>query len=131
MNSFNHYAYGAVAEWMYGGMCGIRPDEDAPGFARFVLHPTPDVWQHRINRAGAAYRSVHGTIESSWQWQDGVYEYRFLIPEGTCAKVSLLGGSSMELNGKATSPQALGACVEDGRLVFSLEAGSYQIRISE
>ena len=43
MNSFNHYAYGAVAEWFYSGMCGIKPDTEAPGWEHFFLAPTPDM----------------------------------------------------------------------------------------
>ena len=41
MNSINHYAYGAVAEWMYGVMCGIRPDENATGFENIIIAPSP------------------------------------------------------------------------------------------
>ena len=42
MNSFNHYAYGAIQEWMYRHMAGIETTEDAPGFAHPILQPKPD-----------------------------------------------------------------------------------------
>ena len=41
MNSFNHYSYGAVLEWMYEYMAGIRSSEENPGFKEIVLQPTP------------------------------------------------------------------------------------------
>ena len=63
MNSFNHYAYGAVADWLYSVAGGIRPDENAPGFARAVIAPVPSP---RIQGFEAEYRSVHGPILSKW-----------------------------------------------------------------
>ena len=63
MNSFNHYAYGAVADWLYSVAGGIRPDESAPGFARAVIAPVPSP---RIQGFEAEYRSVHGPILSKW-----------------------------------------------------------------
>ncbi len=63
MNSFNHYAYGAVADWLYAVAGGIRPDEDAPGFERVVIAPVPS---GRIQGFEAEYRSVRGTILSRW-----------------------------------------------------------------
>ena len=42
MNSMNHYAYGAIVEWMYRYMCGINPVEASPGFKRAMLRPIPD-----------------------------------------------------------------------------------------
>ncbi len=124
MNSFNHYAYGAVAEWFYSGMCGICPDVQYPGFARFTLRPTPDVRGRRITQASATYRSVRGTIESSWKLTDGACEYDFVIPAGTCARVSLLCGTQLTVNG-----QPVCAARDGDRLVFPLQAGTYHVRV--
>ena len=79
MNSFNHYAYGAVADWLYSVAGGIRPDEGAPGFARAVIAPIPS---SRIQSFEAEYRSAHGPILSKWtNTQDGVrYEITTPVP---------------------------------------------------
>ncbi len=134
MNSFNHYAYGAVAEWLYAGMCGICPDEKHPGFERFILKPTPDLrtfipdGQTRINSAKATFRSLKGRIESAWACVNGAYEYDFVIPAGTQASVSLLAGDYLEFNGLKMTEKDLHAVREDGRLIFTLNPGSYHIR---
>lgn len=90
MNSFNHYAYGSVVEWMYAYMCGIRPG--APGFDRILFAPRVDrrsddllskTGQKRIEYATASTETPHGTVTSSWKLRDdGSYEYRFSLPEG-------------------------------------------------
>ena len=54
MNSFNHYAYGAVAGWMFSAMAGVRDDPAAPGFRHFVLAPVPEP---RIGKVDASFRS--------------------------------------------------------------------------
>ncbi len=134
MNSFNHYSYGAVAEWFYSGICGICPVEEAPGFARFLLKPTPDLrtvlpeGQNRIRQAKATYRSCRGTIESGWAEVNGAWEYDFVIPEGTTAQVRLISSGHLTFNGMEVSPEELKATREDGRLVFDLGPGSYHIR---
>ncbi len=79
MNSFNHYAYGAVVDWLYSVAGGIRPDERAPGFKTAVIAPVPSA---RIQGFEAEYRSVHGTILSRWtNTQEGVrYEISTPVP---------------------------------------------------
>ena len=94
MNSFNHYAYGAVVAWMYGAMAGIRAGEDG-GFRHFTLSPVPD---RRMGRVSAAYRSQYGTIKSSWAYgDDGKCVWTFTIPANTTATVRLPGGVAEEL----------------------------------
>lgn len=55
MNSLNHYAYGAVCEWIYQDVCGITPVEDAPGFKKVILAPKPD---ERLGWAYGEYMSL-------------------------------------------------------------------------
>ena len=70
MNSFNHYAYGSVLDWMYGFAAGIRPLEDAPGYERVAIAPHPD---KRIGWFEARYMSRFGVIRSRWAYDgDGV-----------------------------------------------------------
>lgn len=139
MNSFNHYAYGAVLEWMYSYMAGIAPDSAKGGFKKFVLRPTPDTrrripkGQERLTTCKASYDSHAGRIESSWSITDGEVEYKFTIPEGTRAKVCIPqrrkgDAKALCVNGIEMSKEALGASVIGGRLVFELMPGSYNVK---
>ena len=88
MNSFNHYAYGVIAEWMYAYMGGIRPAR--PGFSHVVLAPHADrrpahhpslQSQPRITWARTKIHTPHGDITSSWRLApDGHYDYEFTVP---------------------------------------------------
>ena len=95
MNSFNHYAYGAVASWMVATMAGIRDDPATPGFKHFVLAPIPD---KRINFVRAAFRSPYGLISSEWKYDCGgdVWEWQFTVPANSSATVLVPGGAKHE-----------------------------------
>lgn len=136
MNSFNHYAYGAVAEWIFSGMCGIRPDENEPGFEHFILRPTPDMrrdedipaGQHRITHAAARYRD----IRSGWSLINGSTVYEFVIPSGRSARVELPMPKDVErftINGLSCTPEELGGRREHGRAVLELGNGSYTVTV--
>ena len=134
MNSFNHYAYGAVAEWMFGGMAGILPDEEAPGFAHFVLRPCPDrrtvlpEGQKPITSVQAAYDSPAGVICSAWDVVQGQFVYTFEIPAGASARVELLvDGDSVKINDVTFTAEQLGARRKGDRLCFELAAGQYTV----
>lgn len=87
MNSFNHYAYGCIGEWLWETVAGISTAADAPGFEKIVLRPVPD---RRIGYVDAVYQSPHGKIASSWKYEpDGSLTWTFTIPEGTTAEVTL------------------------------------------
>ena len=80
MNSFNHYAYGAVGEWFYETICGILPGE-AGGFRRFRLAPEPG---GTFTEASAEYDSLYGKITSAWKiGAKGKLVWRFTVPFGT------------------------------------------------
>lgn len=93
MNSFNHYAYGAVFGWMMGTMAGIREDPSDPGFRHFVLAPIPD---KRLGSVAATYRSPYGTIESAWRYGGDRLTFDFTIPANTSATVKLPGLAPQE-----------------------------------
>ena len=90
MNSFNHYAYGCVVEWLFAHAAGIRADTGAPGFRRFVLEPKPD---RRLGHVSAWYRSPSGLIRSAWRYYgDGTLLWRYSVPLGAEAQVCLPDG---------------------------------------
>ncbi len=94
MNSFNHYAYGAVISWMYSAMAGIREDLAVPGFRHFFLQPQPD---KRVGSVKASYNSASGLIESAWEYgADGKWKWTYTIPANTTATVILPDGRTFE-----------------------------------
>jgi alpha-L-rhamnosidase len=94
MNSFNHYAYGAVAGWMFSTMAGIRDDSAMPGFKHFVLAPVPD---RRIGKVDASFRSPYGTIASKWEYgSNNEWTWTFTIPANTTATVIAPGQPAKE-----------------------------------
>ncbi len=75
MNSYNHYAYGSVADWVFGVACGIQPAE--PGFTRVRIAPQPDP---RLNSLCAVLDTVHGRIRSSWKYTENGIRYEIDTP---------------------------------------------------
>lgn len=88
MNSFNHYAYGCVGEWMWETMAGIAADTSGAGFKRVIMRPIPD---RRLGFVKAEYSSVAGTIKSHWRYEGDQWIWDFTVPEGAVAIVTLPG----------------------------------------
>lgn len=84
MNSFNHYAYGAVADWMYGAAAGINSDPDRPGFEHIIFRPVTD---RRLDFVKASIDTRRGTVASEWRRENGRIKYIFTVPEGCSASV--------------------------------------------
>ena len=77
MNSFNHYAYGAVADWVYEAAAGIQTVEDAPGFARVKIAPQPD---SRLDWLEASIETRKGSVRSLWKQEEGRIRYEITTP---------------------------------------------------
>ena len=88
MNSFNHYAYGAVCEWIWETVAGIASDPAEPGFKHIVMAPVPD---KRLGSVKARYQSAAGLIQSEWHYEGDTWVWEFTIPEGAHATVTLPG----------------------------------------
>ena len=93
MNSFNHYAYGAVADWMYGAAAGINSDPDRPGFEHIIFRPVTD---RRLDFVKASIDTRRGTVKSEWRRENGRIKYIFTVPEGCGASV-IIGGEKHEV----------------------------------
>jgi alpha-L-rhamnosidase len=127
MNSFNHYAYGAIGEWMYRVMAGIEIDESAPAYKHVLIQPQPGggfTW------VKASHDTLYGKVSSAWKLEKGGFELVVEIPANTRATVRLPGadlGTVLE-SGKAL-PQAdgIGSSRQDGDSVV-LEIGSGRYR---
>lgn len=89
MNSFNHYAYGAIGQWLYEVVAGIRPDPKQPGYKHVIIEPRPGPLKH----ASAKLETMYGTIESAWQVSSGRFELNVTVPNNTRATVRLPDGT--------------------------------------
>ena len=88
MNSYNHYAYGSVADWMYGVMLGIDTDESKPAYENIILAPHPD---KRLSFAQASVETRHGTVVSKWRIEGDTVYYDFIVPETATADITVDG----------------------------------------
>ncbi len=119
MNSFNHYAYGAVGEWFYETICGIQPmaeTAEQAGFRHFRLAPK---FGKLLEYASAAYHSQYGLIASGWRRGEDSILWMFQVPCGTTAEVELPGAEQALLDA--------GLVRNDGK--FIAEPGEYQVEI--
>ena len=88
MNSFNHYAYGVVCQWIWETVAGIAADTAQPGFRHIIMKPVPD---RRLGHVDAEYNSAAGLIKSSWKYEGDKWIWKFTIPKGATASVTLPG----------------------------------------
>ena len=91
MNSFNHYAYGCVCQWIWETAAGISADLQQPGFKHIIMKPVPD---KRLGFLDASYNSAAGLIKSSWKYEGDTWVWNFTIPDGASASVTLPGEAS-------------------------------------
>ena len=85
MNSFNHYAYGAVADWVYCQAAGINTVEAYPGYEKIRISPLPDV---RLDWLEATVNTRHGVVRSRWQKQEGMWRYEIDTPVETTVVIA-------------------------------------------
>lgn len=91
MNSFNHYSFGAVGQWLINRTLGIERDEKKPGFKHFYLRPEVDPTK-TLTYAKGHLDTKYGRIESQWYYDEkGRLKYEFVIPNGTTATLLLPG----------------------------------------
>ncbi|CAG5082569.1 Rhamnosidase A [Thermobacillus xylanilyticus] len=104
MNSFNHYAYGAVGEWMYRKVAGLDMDGAVPGFKR--LHIEPLFGAGLLSRAKTSHLSMYGKIETAWSIDGNRVQVQVSIPANTTARVVLRGAA---VEGLSIDGQPVGA----------------------
>ena len=142
MNSFNHYSYGSVCEWMYRFLAGIETGES--GFSSVVLQPIPDQGgsyndESRISSVDAHYDSYYGRIAVEWASAHGeITGYSVSIPANTSANLYLPSRDEEVLNGIAFNEIPRGAhyCGRFKRngletANFELQSGSYRFAKEE
>ncbi|WP_375583390.1 family 78 glycoside hydrolase catalytic domain [Cyclobacterium xiamenense] len=126
MNSFSHYAFGSVYEWMFRNMAGIQAD--LPGYKSFTI--APEIPENDIHRVHASLRSIHGEILSSWTRSTDSLRLDVIIPVNTRAVVWIpaVDPTAVHLDGKPLEQHAdirLGNFLE-GRQAVLLGSGEYR-----
>ncbi len=99
MNSFNHYAYGAIGQWMYERVAGLAPDPARPGYKHFFVRP---LFVSQLDSARAELETPYGKASSSWTRADGKIELTVVVPPNTTATVELPGGRAPQTIGAGT-----------------------------
>lgn len=129
MNSFNHYSYGAIEEWMISRCLGIERDEQHPGYKHFVLRPEPG---KAFNYAKGGFESVYGKIESSWTRDGNTVTYRFTVPANTTATLLLpTAGRDVVEIGEGGKFVKQNKEVVAGKAVYALPSGTYTFIVTE
>lgn len=96
MNSFNHYAYGAVCDWLFGAAAGIKVLDDGAAYTHVSIEPHTD---KRLGHVSFSIDTDHGKLSSAWRYNEGEIRYDLTIPEGTVAEVKLPSGKTATLGG--------------------------------
>ncbi len=132
MNSFSHYSFGAVVEWMLGHLAGIEPA--SPGWKRIVIRPqpptpatNPDV--KPIDYVRAHYDSIQGRISSEWRRMPNQFKLNVTIPPNTVATVYLPSRASGQIleSGKPLNPKYIRILQrQNGQAVLEVESGTYR-----
>jgi alpha-L-rhamnosidase len=125
MNSYNHYAYGAVADWIYRFAAGVDASPLDAGFHTVVLHP---VFDARLSPLEFSYASSYGKIKSSWTVNGKTAEWNVTLPANTTGRLELKGDEAAryKVDGVRLSESPLAKKVEGG---FELAAGNYRFDV--
>ncbi|MBR0462796.1 MAG: family 78 glycoside hydrolase catalytic domain [Clostridia bacterium] len=125
MNSYNHYAYGAIGEWMMRCLAGI--DMSKPGYRELVIHPRPI---EELSFVSAWQMTPYGRVRSEWRDEDGTRHVNVSIPGGTTAVLILENTDVRQVcaNGKILSEEITGvfrAWQSENDAMIELDSGSY------
>jgi len=132
MNSFAHYSFGAVCEWMLNELAGIQ--SDGPGYDKIIIHPHPPApgsnpERKPIEWVKAHYDSIHGHIASEWRRTKDKLELKVEIPANSTATVylSALGEGNVAESGKplAKTKGVTFLRMEGDCAVLAVESGKY------
>jgi alpha-L-rhamnosidase len=130
MNSFNHYAIGAVGEWMYRVILGINNDDSHPAYEHFAIRPQPG---GGLKWAKGSYNSIRGKIESGWTISGSKLKLNITIPANTTATVYVPAKDFKGVR-EGGKPATAAAGVkflrmEDGAAVYEVQSGAYSFEV--
>lgn len=131
MNSFNHYAYGAIGNWMYRVIAGLNTDKSDPGYKKIIIAPQPG---GNLQFASAYLRTLYGTVSSSWKIKDSLFMLDVIIPVNTTATIKLPNAASAlvkESGIEIDKVKEISAISKDGNnLNLNIGSGAYHFEYS-
>jgi alpha-L-rhamnosidase len=130
MNSFNHYAYGAIGEWMYSVVAGLQIDEKAPGFKHILIAPRPG---GGLTYAKASLDSMYGPLAAGWKIADGKLTLNVQVPANATATVRLPGAKLDDVRegGKPLAGRTeFSGARQEGDVVIEVGSGAYAFESS-
>ena len=92
MNSFNHYAYGAIGQFIYERIAGIKPLK--AGYKEILIAPIPG---GPLTTAQASYQCPYGEISSSWEIKNDVFKLNATVPPNATARIIIHADTNKEL----------------------------------
>ena len=126
MNSFNHYAYGAIGDWMYRVVAGIDTDESTPGYKKIKIMPHIG---GNLTEVKADYQSDYGPISSHWKTDEQRLQFNVEIPANTTAKIYIPAANAeavTENNKPLSSVKEIRVIGKEGEyLVIETGSGKY------
>lgn len=127
MNSFNHYAYGAIGDWMYRKMVGIDTFEDGVGYKHIRIQPHIG---GGFTNAAASLETYYGKISNEWKLENGNLKMDVSIPVNTVATVYVPAKAASEIteSGKPVSNEQISGN-EDGYIMLKIGSGDYHFEV--
>ncbi|MCB0283173.1 MAG: glycoside hydrolase family 78 protein [Calditrichaeota bacterium] len=130
MNSFNHYAYGAIGKWLYSTVAGIDIDENKPGYKNIIFNPHPG---GGLTFAKAEINTMYGTALSEWHLEKNTFSYKIVVPANTTAQVYLPASDHQKvlINGKsAEQNDSIKLITEGNQHYLTTGSGSYEFELA-
>jgi alpha-L-rhamnosidase len=132
--SRNHHFFGAIVQWLYEDLAGLRPL--APGYERTLFKP--EIPRIGLDRVHASYESVRGTVATGWQRTAAGLELDVTVPANATGRVYVPASrpeAVTETAGGGPVPAAQAASVklvgvEGDRVVYDVGSGHYSFRVA-
>ena len=129
MNSFNHYAYGAIGEWMFSHSLGIQRDENNPGYKHIILQPKVS---GEMTSASGFFESPYGKISSGWKKNtSGGYIYSVTIPANTTASLTLATPDVKNVSVLKGKEGVAPLQLSSGKVTTNLKSGTYEFEVKK
>jgi alpha-L-rhamnosidase len=132
MNSFNHYAYGVIGDWMYRVMAGIEIDPEAPGYKHILIQPQPGGGFTSVH---AEHTTMYGKLIAAWDASDAAFRLTVEVPANTHATVRLPHArlrNVMESGHPLSTAEGIRASRQDGdSVLLEIGSGQYNFDVSQ
>ena len=128
MNSYNHYAYGAIGEWMYNNLLGLKINDKFPGYKRFYIKP---LFDKNFNHIKGNYQSNYGNISIEWKRDSTFITLNIEIPANTKSDIILnrgINGSSWKISNNKLKKYVSNLYLKNNYDHFTLGSGKYKFQ---